>query len=719
MRILSLLIFFISTLAYCEPQIALRVNGDAIYRDEFDRSFSAYLKDRRASDPDVRERLKKDFVEDMIERQICLQEGGRRGISAKVFAGEEEVEELMMDDPIFQTNGKFSSSKYQEFTTGVSPAVKAVRDRAEAVILSCKIRDIVPSKVKKAVMDEISEDGRDVTDEYLRRAETMRVKYLEIDPAAAANTMFVKEEDVKRFYADNPGLFRRAALRLYAVLKFNPEDYTDWSVIPEGTIYDRYNRNMANFRTERQVKARYVAFRISDYLDKVRELGFNPVRFYEDNKDKFIKPPEARIRIIIVRKPADPGRLASLEAGIRAGAPFADLARNYSDDEIYALNGGDMGVIVKGTLKEPLNSIAFGMRDGETSGLIDGGEEYYVISVSEKKPARMLDFDEVKGDIEKSFLSESAAPYALTDAKRFRVDALKYGFDKAVLMKKKNMFETDYFKASDPLPSVGVNTYFTDAALKLPVEGISDVMDYEEGFLVLQVTAAKEPEQLPLSDVADRIEADIQAEHALQAAREAAERAVALVKKGISPEAAGMQTAAAIYYVSVPATEEQSRDEGKVLTEKNGFSVIFPVKDEVIYVPEYSEVSREAAAAYALAEADKASLKRARELTASVWQTMEGVAESGPFSRDLYTIGGRYMRPFIEGCFKLKTGETRLIKSMGKYYIVRSLGASIEIAGREQENYMLKSQVLREKRSEHLKEWLKKERDRAVVEIKI
>ncbi len=65
------------------------------------------------------------------------------------------------------------------------------------------------------------------------------------------------------------------------------------------------------------------------------------------------------------------GRLA-------AGEDFAALARELSDD-VSAADGGDVGVVGPGQLVPAVDAALFGLKDGETSGLVEAPYGYVIV----------------------------------------------------------------------------------------------------------------------------------------------------------------------------------------------------------------------------------------------------------------------------------------------------------------------------------------------------
>ncbi len=102
---------------------------------------------------------------------------------------------------------------------------------------------------------------------------------------------------------------------------------------------------------------------------------------------------QVRARYIQV---VDAALAEQLLAQIRAGADFANLARQYSRDPATAPSGGELGFFARGSLLVPeLEEAAMSLQPGETSEVIavtgaDGSQIFYLIQVIERDPQRPL-----------------------------------------------------------------------------------------------------------------------------------------------------------------------------------------------------------------------------------------------------------------------------------------------------------------------------------------
>ena len=97
--------------------------------------------------------------------------------------------------------------------------------------------------------------------------------------------------------------------------------------------------------------------------------------------------------------------LSEIRDKVVEGAEFQDLARMYSEDSTQEA-GGDWGWVGRKTLNDELTKIAFNLKPGKVSEIIELGNSYYLLFVEAKKNAATKPFAEVRGEIEKKLIQE-------------------------------------------------------------------------------------------------------------------------------------------------------------------------------------------------------------------------------------------------------------------------------------------------------------------------
>jgi peptidyl-prolyl cis-trans isomerase SurA len=129
--------------------------------------------------------------------------------------------------------------------------------------------------------------------------------------------------------------------------------------------------------------------------------------YYEKNHDQYSTPAQVHLRMIVIKKNGQTGRQMAEELRLKAvgGADFDKLAQMYSEDSTQD-TGGDWGWIDKRTLNDSLTKVAFSLKPGETSQVIELAGSYYLLYVQEKKAETTKSLAEVHDDIENKLLQE-------------------------------------------------------------------------------------------------------------------------------------------------------------------------------------------------------------------------------------------------------------------------------------------------------------------------
>lgn len=120
---------------------------------------------------------------------------------------------------------------------------------------------------------------------------------------------------------------------------------------------------------------------------------------YNANQDKYAEPEQVRASHILIRtgEANAKEKLQEILQQIKGGADFAELARTRSQDPGSATKGGDLGFFARGRMIKPFEDVVFAMtKPGEVSEVFESPFGYHVIKLTERKPAGVKMFAEVK-----------------------------------------------------------------------------------------------------------------------------------------------------------------------------------------------------------------------------------------------------------------------------------------------------------------------------------
>lgn len=108
--------------------------------------------------------------------------------------------------------------------------------------------------------------------------------------------------------------------------------------------------------------------------------------YFDKNHTTLDKPAQVRARHILV---ADQKTADTVEAKLKAGGNFADLAKQYSTDPSTKDKGGELGFFGVGQMVKPFSDAAFSLPVGATSAPVKSPFGWHIINVEEKKPATL------------------------------------------------------------------------------------------------------------------------------------------------------------------------------------------------------------------------------------------------------------------------------------------------------------------------------------------
>lgn len=143
-------------------------------------------------------------------------------------------------------------------------------------------------------------------------------------------------------------------------------------------------------------------------------------KYYDDNKNTLFNVPE-QIRVshilIIFNIPSGGTltdqiktealkKITEINQKLKDGQDFAALAKANSEDTTSAVNGGDIGYVSKGMTVPEFENVAFSLKVGEVSEIVETSYGYHIIKVTEHKDPYIMTYDEVKDTIKSNIQSD-------------------------------------------------------------------------------------------------------------------------------------------------------------------------------------------------------------------------------------------------------------------------------------------------------------------------
>jgi peptidyl-prolyl cis-trans isomerase SurA len=166
--------------------------------------------------------------------------------------------------------------------------------------------------------------------------------------------------------------------------------------------------------------------------------------FYQANKSRLPVIPEGVSVSQILRYPgvsaenraAARAMIEKVQAELKGGADFGELAKKYSQDQGSAPTGGDLGYVQKGELIQSFEDAAFALKEGRISDIVETRYGFHIIQLLNKESNTLhvrhilIGFDRSKHDDEGAMATlRTIKADVLAGKASFADMALKYSED--------------------------------------------------------------------------------------------------------------------------------------------------------------------------------------------------------------------------------------------------------------------------------------------------
>ncbi|HCG6972574.1 TPA: peptidylprolyl isomerase [Vibrio parahaemolyticus] len=474
---------------------AAKVGNTEIPRGEFEMAYQnernrmqAQLGDyfsQMLADPAYVESFRKSVLDRMINDVLLDQQAEALGLRIS----DAQVRSMILEMPQFQSNGQFDQEIYQASLrrAGFSPDSFAEYMRRELV------REQLLTALQSSeftLPGEVQSQGKLFT-------QTRDIRTITIDLAEFAKKVELTDEEIQAYYKANPDNFTR----------------------PE------------------QVKVSYVELSAEALKKQIQVTDEDVKKYYDEHLDKYSSEEQRRVAHILVEGDDEAKAQAILDE-LNAGADFAAVAQEKSDDFGSAENGGDLGWIEHDVMDPAFEEAAFALKNpGDMSGLVKSDFGYHIIKLEELKDAVAKPFDEVAAEIKQELVDQKAVDQFYELQNELERVAFEYpdSLDDASKAINQEVKTTDFISQVDA-PEVLRNQAVMQALLSPEVkeDGLnSEAIEVApEHVIVVRVEDSRDETVLPLAEVKDQVVAELSRVKGEQGALELGTKVVAALNEG-------------------------------------------------------------------------------------------------------------------------------------------------------------------------------------------
>ncbi|ANS84960.1 Peptidylprolyl isomerase [Vibrio scophthalmi] len=475
--------------------VAAKVGNVEISRGDFEQAYQnernrmqAQLGDyfsNLLADPSYVESFRQSVLDRMVNDALLEQHAQTLGLRV----GDAQVRALLLSMPQFQVEGVFNQEVYQSALrrAGFSPESFAQYLR----------RDLVRNQLVTAVQASDFSLPGEVNAQSELLMQTREVKTINLALADFAQKVQLTDEEIAEYY------------------KQNPERYTR----PE------------------QVKVAYIELSAEALKQNIQIDDADVQAYYQAHLDKYSSEEQREVSHILVQGDDEAKAQAILDE-LNAGADFATLAEEKSEDVGSAEEGGSLGFIERDTMDPAFEEAAFALKNpGDISGLVKSNFGYHIIKLDALKDSVAKPLAEVAATIKQEMRDQQAIDQYYELQSELEKVAFEYpdSLDDAAEAVNAKIETTDFISQVDA-PEILKSPAVIQAILSPEVkeDGLnSEVIEIApEHVIVVRVEDARDETVLPLEAVRDQVVAQLSKVKGEQNAIELAKTVVAELKAG-------------------------------------------------------------------------------------------------------------------------------------------------------------------------------------------
>ncbi len=315
---------------------------------------------RLAQNPDLAssgvlnsELFKKNVLQSMIDRELVSYVADQSNYQV----GDEAVNQAIIDNPTFQTDGKFDQSLYeiQMASRGRGGAQRYKADLRNgtrlsqvvsgydesALVLPNEIREILEIQAEKRTFDIVTINQADFTD-----------------------SVSVSDADISEYYEANIDQFMESDRTSVSYLELDTAKIAEGVEVDADVIQQAYDDYKAGFEADETRSTRHILLSTNSGEDEEEQLA----------------------------------KAESLVTQLREGADFAKLAEENSQDPGSARQGGSLGDVERGEMVPEFDTATFELEVGVISDPVKSQFGYHIIQVekinaTEPEPLDVMRFE--------------------------------------------------------------------------------------------------------------------------------------------------------------------------------------------------------------------------------------------------------------------------------------------------------------------------------------
>jgi peptidyl-prolyl cis-trans isomerase D len=475
---------------------AAKVDGERIPTETVRRAWQQRQSQlqqmlRNELPPDLVKSQQSALLDQFVQESLLKQRASRYGY----HVSDQDLAARVMEYPQFQIDGKFSKDRYN----AVVRASGLTESQFEAELQSGLLID----QLRNAVVESAFVAPYELDRRYAMEKQEREIDYALIAASSFEATTTITDEQVKKWYDQNQDKYLLPETVNLQYIELTREHAESGIQVTEPALKEYFEQVKDRFTTQERRHGRHILITVGEGVDDA----------------------------------AAKQKAEELTAKAKAGADFAQLAKDNSKDPGSAQQGGDLGWAQRGMFVGPFEDALFTMSIGEIRGPVKSDFGYHVIKLDEVEAGHVKTFEEAHAEVEADFRKDRAQNIFYDESQKLADQAFSAlteldSVGKALNQPVKTVtgFTREGGGEFGGEPSV-IEAAFSDDVLDRR-QNSPLVTVGEDRALVLRVTDHKAAEPRPLESVSAQIREQLKTQRMREAAAAQGAFAMARLQKG-------------------------------------------------------------------------------------------------------------------------------------------------------------------------------------------
>ena len=466
-------------------QVVAEIGSETVTVQQVERAVRNVLGNRQVS-PDVISAIVPQIVEQNITDRALAYEAKRLGF---------QVTDAELANTI-RSFGQLGGLTPQQYQMTIEQQQNITVPEFEADVRLDQFRQAI----QNIAMEGAFVSPAEIEAEYKRRNDMVKVDYIAFDPAKLGIQFKTTPEELKAYFDKNKGFFPAPESRSVQLIVADQVKVGESIQVSDTQVLSYYNSHKDQFRTKERVKARHILVSILN------------------------KPP--------AEVPKLKAKAEDLLKQIRAGADFAKLAEQNSDDKTSAVKGGDLGWVTRGQMVPEFENATFALKAGQIGDLVTTNYGFHIVQVTEKEDAHLRPLEEVRSEIVTGIKGQTLNDRMQALADQARAELVKSPQNAQQIASKLGLIfaSVDKFKMGDTLPELGSDAQVAGAIASMQKGGVSQVMQSGQKLVIAEVTGVNPPHTADFAEVEPQVRLRFEQEKGVQLAAEKSAKAAEIAK---------------------------------------------------------------------------------------------------------------------------------------------------------------------------------------------